>query len=64
MVDLSGGGQDGHIEHKFSDWIFVGPAILVIALVSKLILDCSIAHLNCWAIRRCVEMDSDERQIT
>jgi large-conductance mechanosensitive channel len=34
MVDLSGGGQDGHIEHKFSDWIFVGPAILVIALVS------------------------------
>lgn len=35
MVDLSGSGQDGHFEHKFSDWVFIGPAILIIGLVGK-----------------------------
>jgi len=34
MVDLSGSGQDGHFEHKFSDWVFIGPAILIIGLVA------------------------------
>uniref|UniRef100_T1KKL7 Small integral membrane protein 15 n=1 Tax=Tetranychus urticae TaxID=32264 RepID=T1KKL7_TETUR len=32
MVDLSG-GPEGPIEHRFSNWIFVGPAIITIALV-------------------------------
>jgi len=33
MVDLSGGTEGGPIEHRFDNWIFVGPAIFVICLV-------------------------------
>ncbi|XP_074597045.1 uncharacterized protein LOC141852087 isoform X1 [Brevipalpus obovatus] len=32
MVDLSG-GHEGPIEHRFSNWIFVVPGIITIALV-------------------------------
>uniref|UniRef100_T1JP47 Uncharacterized protein n=1 Tax=Strigamia maritima TaxID=126957 RepID=T1JP47_STRMM len=34
MVDLSGGGPDGLLEHGFSNSIFIIPAIIVIALIS------------------------------
>ncbi|RWS10545.1 hypothetical protein B4U79_03769 [Dinothrombium tinctorium] len=33
MVDLSGGGPEGPIEHRFSNWIFVPPAIITVALI-------------------------------
>lgn len=35
MVDLSGGQNDGHIEHRFNDWIFIGPGLLIVSLVGK-----------------------------
>ena len=35
MVDLSSGSEGGPIEHRFDNWIFVGPAIFVILLVGK-----------------------------
>ena len=35
MVDLSGGTEGGPYEHKFDNWIFVGPAILVVVLVGE-----------------------------
>lgn len=39
MVDLSGGSasEGGPIEHKFDNWIFIGPAIFVVAIVGKFI---------------------------
>lgn len=34
MVDL-GGGQDGPIEHGFSDSVFILPAIVIVSLSGK-----------------------------
>lgn len=34
MVDLTGGGPDGPIEHGFSNWVFILPAIITITLIS------------------------------
>jgi len=34
MVDLSGGGPEGPIEHQFSNWVFVLPALITVALIS------------------------------
>jgi hypothetical protein len=34
MVDLSS-GTEGLIEHRFDNWIFIAPAIIIIVLVSK-----------------------------
>ena len=36
MVDLSGGPDSGGpIEHGFSNWVFVVPAIIIIGLIGK-----------------------------
>lgn len=34
MVDLTGGGKDGPIEHGFSNSVFILPAIIIIGLMS------------------------------
>ncbi|XP_076333315.1 uncharacterized protein LOC143237683 [Tachypleus tridentatus] len=33
MVDISGSGSDGPIEHGFSNWVFVFPTIITATLV-------------------------------
>ncbi|GFT04041.1 hypothetical protein NPIL_165411, partial [Nephila pilipes] len=33
MVDLTGTGPAGPIEHGFSNWVFVLPAVIVIGLM-------------------------------
>lgn len=35
MVDLSSGTEGGPIEHRFDDWIFVGPTVVIVMLVGK-----------------------------
>lgn len=37
MVDLSSGTEGGPIEHRFDNWIFVGPTVVVVMLVGKLL---------------------------
>ncbi|XP_075749728.1 uncharacterized protein LOC119172334 [Rhipicephalus microplus] len=34
MVDLTGGGPDGPIEHGFSNWVFILPAIIIVSMIS------------------------------
>ncbi|XP_077483539.1 uncharacterized protein LOC144093735 [Amblyomma americanum] len=34
MVDLTGGGPDGPIEHGFSNWVFILPGIIIVSLIS------------------------------
>lgn len=33
MVDLTGNGPDGPIEHGFSNWVFILPAVIVVGLM-------------------------------
>ncbi|XP_076322827.1 uncharacterized protein LOC143231903 [Tachypleus tridentatus] len=33
MVDISGSGHNGPIEHGFSNWVFVVPTIITVILV-------------------------------
>lgn len=34
MVDLTGGGPEGPIEHGFNNWVFIVPAIITVTLIS------------------------------
>uniref|UniRef100_V5H2N4 Uncharacterized protein n=1 Tax=Ixodes ricinus TaxID=34613 RepID=V5H2N4_IXORI len=34
MVELTGGGPEGPIEHGFNNWVFIVPAVITVTLIS------------------------------